>query len=161
MLSKTVENFRYQKKSLADFWASIYWWESTNFHKSRVTGQLMKIYWFKKQWQELYLWKFYVTDNLQKLPSKDNMEYNRAWKMRSRFDQLQKHLQASLKPKSNQAIDENSRAKALWSNTWRPSPSNGGSSSVFNVALNSYVHTTLICPWVKKGAHNSVSGNLW
>ena len=42
------------------------------------------------------------------------MEYNRAWKMRSLFDYRQKHLQASLKPKSNQATDENSRAKALF-----------------------------------------------
>ena len=95
-------------------------------------------------------WNFHVPDNLQKLPSKGNMDYDRAWKMRALFDHQQKYLQASLKPESNQAIDENSRTKALWNNTWRTNPSNGGSSSVFYVVLNPHIYTTLICTWVKR-----------
>lgn len=51
--------------------------------------------------------------------------------------------------------------KALWDNTWRTNPTNGASSFGFNVALNPDISTTFIYKWIKKGAQNSVLGNLW
>ena len=50
------------------------------------------------------LGNIHFIDNLQKLPSKDRFEYDRAWKIRPLFDHLQKHFQAALEPESHQAI---------------------------------------------------------
>ena len=67
------------------------------------------------------------------------------------------YFQVALEPESHQAIDEhcvNSRAKALWDNTWKTNPSNGVSRSGFDVALNPdiYMTLTLNVPWISDDA---------
>ena len=53
----------------------------------------------------------HFTDNIQKLPSKDSMEYDRYWKTKPLFDHLQKHFQAALDPKSHQVTAEQIRGQ--------------------------------------------------
>ena len=92
------------------------------------------------------------------------MEYDRAGNIIPLFNHRQKHSQPALEPETLQTIDDhmyNFMAKALWDNTWRTNPTNGASSFGFNVALNRDISTTFIYKWIKKGAQNSVLGNLW
>ena len=79
------------------------------------------------------------------------------------FDHLENYFQTALEPESHHPIDEymwKFKAKALWDNTWRTNPSDVGSSSGFEVALNLDIYATWIYTWVNKGAQNLVFENV-
>ena len=102
MLPKMVENLKYQKKSLAHFNLSIksHWAVDEGLGNPLIQNTMART-----RFVEI-LRNIHFTDNLQKLPSKDSIKYDHAWKMRPLFNLLQKHFQATLELEPHQAIDE-------------------------------------------------------